>query len=35
MPLEDAAPAGAMTTQLDAALGWARKYSIFQYPFVT
>ena len=35
MPLEDAAPAGAMTTQLDAALAWARKYSIFQYPFVT
>ena len=31
----DAAPAGVMTTQLDAALGWARKYSIFQYPFVT
>ena len=24
-----------MTTKLDAALGWARKYSIFQYPFVT
>ena len=24
-----------MTTRLDAALGWARKYSIFQYPFVT
>ena len=23
------------TTKLDAALGWARKYSIFQYPFVT
>ena len=35
MPLEEAAPAGAITTQLDAALGWARKYSIFQYPFVT
>jgi len=35
MPLEDAAPAGTMTTQLEAALGWARKYSIFQYPFVT
>ncbi len=26
---------GALTTRLDAALGWARKYSIFQYPFVT
>ncbi|MBI1992694.1 MAG: NADH-quinone oxidoreductase subunit NuoB [Candidatus Omnitrophica bacterium] len=24
-----------MTTCLDAALGWARKFSIFQYPFVT
>ena len=23
------------TTKLDEALGWARKYSIFQYPFVT
>ena len=36
MSLEvEVAPAGVMTTQLDAALGWARKYSIFQYPFVT
>ncbi|MBI2105183.1 MAG: NADH-quinone oxidoreductase subunit NuoB [Candidatus Omnitrophica bacterium] len=24
-----------MTTRVDAALGWARKFSIFQYPFVT
>ena len=24
-----------MTTRLDSALGWARKFSIFQYPFVT
>ena len=24
-----------MTTRLDTALGWARKFSIFQYPFVT
>ena len=24
-----------VTTRLDAALGWARKFSIFQYPFVT
>ena len=23
------------TTKLDEAIGWARKYSIFQYPFVT
>jgi len=24
-----------MSTRVDAALGWARKFSIFQYPFVT
>lgn len=24
-----------MTTQIDQAIGWARKFSIFQYPFVT
>jgi len=24
-----------MTTQIDKLLGWARKYSLFQYPFVT
>ena len=24
-----------MTTRLDKAIGWAQKYSIFQYPFVT
>ncbi|MDQ7066075.1 MAG: NADH-quinone oxidoreductase subunit B [candidate division KSB1 bacterium] len=24
-----------LTTRLDKAIGWARKYSIFQYPFVT
>ena len=24
-----------LTSQLNAALGWARKFSIFQYPFVT
>ena len=24
-----------MTSRLEEALGWARKYSIFQYPFVT
>jgi NADH-quinone oxidoreductase subunit B len=23
------------TSKLDTAIGWARKYSIFQYPFVT
>ena len=31
----DAAKLNWMTTRLDAALGWARKFSIFQYPFVT
>lgn len=24
-----------MTTTLDAAIGWSRKFSIFQYPFIT
>src|SRR6266851_3360595 len=27
--------AGFLTSRLDEAVGWARKYSIFQYPFVT
>ena len=27
--------AGFATTKLDALLGWARKYSLFNYPFVT
>ena len=31
----DTAKLSWMTTRLDAALGWARKFSIFQYPFVT
>ncbi len=26
---------GFATTKLDALLGWARKYSLFQYPFIT
>ena len=26
---------GFLTTRLDSLIGWARKYSIFQYPFVT
>ena len=26
---------GFVTTRFDALLGWARKYSLFQYPFVT
>lgn len=34
MRLEDA-PLGTLTTRLEDALGWARKFSIFQYPFVT
>ena len=31
----DASQLNWMTTRLDSALGWARKFSIFQYPFVT
>src|SRR3970282_2099442 len=27
--------ASFFTSRLDEAIGWARKYSIFQYPFVT
>lgn len=34
MPLE-ADSAGFIFTKLEAALGWARKYSLFTYPFVT
>ena len=30
-PLQDV----VVTTRLDKVLGWARKYSLFQYPFVT
>lgn len=29
------AESGFFSTSLDALLGWARKYSLFQYPFVT
>jgi len=29
------APGGLITTKLDGALRWARKWSLFQYPFVT
>ena len=35
MQVDDYVPSGTIATRLDAALGWARKYSIFQYPFVT
>ena len=28
-------PSGFVMAKLDEAIGWARKYSIFQYPFVT
>ena len=27
--------AGYATTRFDALLGWAQKFSLFQYPFVT
>lgn len=28
-------PARFIATQFDSVLGWARKYSLFQYPFIT
>jgi NADH-quinone oxidoreductase subunit B len=31
----DASEQGFATTKVDALLGWARKYSLFAYPFVT
>jgi NADH-quinone oxidoreductase subunit B len=31
----DASEQGYATTRVDALLGWARKYSLFAYPFVT
>ena len=31
----EGAERGFATTRLDALLGWAKKYSLFQYPFVT
>jgi len=30
-----APPSGFVMAKLDEAIGWARKYSVFQYPFVT
>jgi len=35
MGLEKALEGGVLLSRLDKVLGWARKYSIFQYPFVT
>ena len=35
MQVSESAPPGTILTRLEAALGWARKYSLFQYPFVT
>ena len=35
MGLEDRGVDGVVTSQLGTALNWARKYSLFQYPFVT
>ena len=32
---ESGAGPGFFTSKLERAIGWARKYSIFQYPFVT
>ncbi len=34
-PARPGQEAVAVTTKLDAAIGWARKYSLFNYPFVT
>src|SRR5947209_17304467 len=33
--IEMSGEAGFLTSRLDEAIGWARKFSIFQYPFVT
>lgn len=35
MPIEEADTPGIVTSRLEDALGWARKYSLFNYPFVT
>jgi len=35
MGLEKLLQREAVITRLDAAIGWARKYSLFQYPFAT
>jgi len=35
MALEDALGGSVVLSRLDRALGWARKYSLFLYPFVT
>ena len=29
------ADTGFLTSKIDEMIGWARKYSLFQYPFVT
>src|SRR3989338_7192985 len=34
-PLKELSDGGFLTSKLNDAIGWARKYSIFQYPFVT
>jgi NADH-quinone oxidoreductase subunit B len=35
MGLEGILKGEAITTRMDAAIGWARKFSLFQYPFAT
>ncbi len=35
MGLEEYLPRNIITTKLEAAINWARKWSLFQYPFVT
>ncbi|TPW21163.1 MAG: nuoB1H [Elusimicrobia bacterium] len=32
---EDLSAPGILTSRMDEAVGWARKYSLFPYPFVT
>ena len=34
-PLKELSDGGFLTSKLNEMIGWARKYSIFQYPFVT
>lgn len=35
MPIEENDTPGILTSRLEDAIGWARKYSLFNYPFVT
>ena len=35
MSIEGVLSQGFVTTQIDKVVNWARKFSLFQYPFVT